>query len=206
MSAFDINGKFFKNLTKAGDFVLLFFLVIIFSIPVVTAGTSLTAAFYVGLKLVRDEEGYVFKDFWKSWKQNLKQGIVIELILVVLAVLLIADIYICYQWSVAEGNLGAQLLMFASIGMLLVLGAEVIYIFPVLARFDNTVLALLKNSLLLCMHHLPQTIIMMIATYGLIYFISQYFVVIFIIGPLILYIDSFIFARILKQYMPEAAS
>jgi amino acid permease len=53
------------------------------------------------------------------------------------------------------------------------------------------------------MHHLPQTIIMMIATYGLIYFISQYFIVIFIIGPLILYIDSFIFARILKQYMPK---
>ena len=64
---FSINGKLFKTLTKAGDFIILGVLMWVFSIPVVTLGASVTAAFYVGLKLVRDEEGYVFKDFWKSF-------------------------------------------------------------------------------------------------------------------------------------------
>ena len=51
---FSINGKLFKALTKAGDFIILGVLMWVFSIPVVTLGASVTAAFYVGLKLVRD--------------------------------------------------------------------------------------------------------------------------------------------------------
>ena len=60
---FSIEGKFFKALTKAGDFLILGFLGFVFSIPVITMGASITAMFYVGMKLVRDEEGYVFKGF-----------------------------------------------------------------------------------------------------------------------------------------------
>ena len=80
---FSINGKLFKALTKAGDFIILGVLMWVFSIPVVTLGASVTAAFYVGLKLVRDEEGYVFKDFWKSFKANFKQGLIIGIIITI---------------------------------------------------------------------------------------------------------------------------
>lgn len=75
--------------------------------------------------------------------------------------------------------------MFAAIGILIVLAAVVLYVFPVLAKFDNTVFATIKNALVLCMHHLPQTISMMIATYGLIYFTMQYVGIMFISIPLI---------------------
>lgn len=200
---FDINGKFFRTLSKAGDFVILSLLALVCSLPVITLGTSLTAVYYAALKMAKDEEGYVWKEFFKSWKQNLKQGIIIELILAVLAGLLIADVSICYNWAHAEGGTLANLLMFAALGMLIVLAAVVLYVFPVLAKFDNTVFATLRNSLVLCMHHLPQTICMMIATYGLIYFTIQYWGVVFLTVPLIFYINSFIFARILQQYVPK---
>ena len=78
-----------------------------------------------------------------------------------------------------------------------------LYVFPVLAKFDNTVFATIKNALVLCMHHLPQTISMMIATYGLIYFTMQYVGIMFISIPLIFYIDSLIFSRILQQYVKK---
>ena len=61
MGFFSIDGKFFRALTKAGDFFILGILAIIFSIPVVTIGPTLTAVYYVALKLVRDEEGYVLR-------------------------------------------------------------------------------------------------------------------------------------------------
>jgi len=80
------------------------FLGFVFSIPVITMGASITAMFYVGMKLVRDEEGYVFKGFIKSFKQNFKQGFLIELIIGVVAALLIADIRICYMWAKADGG------------------------------------------------------------------------------------------------------
>ena len=70
MGVFDINGKFFKTLTKAGDFIILTLLAMVCSIPVITIGASLTAVFYAALKMARDEEGYVWKEFFKSFKQN----------------------------------------------------------------------------------------------------------------------------------------
>ena len=214
MGVFDINGKFFKTLTKAGDFIILTLLAMVCSIPVITIGASLTAVFYAALKMARDEEGYVWKEFFKSFKQNLKQSILIELILAAFAAILLVDINVCAKWAADGGGTLVQLLMFAAIGILIVLAAvvlvektvvfqTVLYVFPVLAKFDNTVFATIKNALVLCMHHLPQTISMMIATYGLIYFTMQYVGIMFISIPLIFYIDSFIFSRILQQYVKK---
>lgn len=143
---FSIEGKFFKALTKAGDFLILGFLGFVFSIPVITMGASITAMFYVGMKLVRDEEGYVFKGFIKSFKQNFKQGFLIELIIGVVAALLIADIRICYMWAKADGGVPIRLLMFAAIGLLLVLSAVALYAFPMLSKFENTVIGILKST------------------------------------------------------------
>lgn len=200
MNIFSIDGKLFKTLVKAGDFFILGFLGFVFSLPVITMGASLTAMFYVGMKLVRDEEGYVFRGFIKSWKQNLRQSIVIELIAAVIAALLIVDIKICYDWARADGSTFARLLMFGVIGIMVVLAAIVLYVFPMLAKFDNTIRGTIKNALLLCMHHFPQTIVMLFATGGLIYFSLYYFTAFIVTIPLICYIDSYILARVFLQY------
>lgn len=65
MGVFDINGKFFKTLTKAGDFIILTLLAMVCSIPVITIGASLTAVFYAGFENGKREEGYVWKEFFK---------------------------------------------------------------------------------------------------------------------------------------------
>ena len=149
-------------------------------------GASLTAVFYAALKMARDEERLCSgRNFFKSFKQNLKQSILIELILAAFAAILLVDINVCAKWAADGGGTLVQLLMFAAIGILIVLAAVVLYVFPVLAKFDNTVFATIKNALVLCMHHLPQTISMMIATYGLIYFTMQYVGIMFISIPLI---------------------
>jgi uncharacterized membrane protein YesL len=201
MGMFDINGRFFRGLTKAGDFFILGLLLVVFSIPVLTIGTSLTAAFYVALKSVRDEEGYMWKDFWKSWKQNLRQSILIELIIAVLAAILYVDIRVSYDWAKADGNMVIRLIMFAALGCMLVLVAVTLYVFPVLAKFENSVLKTLKNALILCMHHLPQTIVMLIITYGVTYFSLQYFTAFIVTIPLILYVDAYVLSRIFQQYV-----
>ena len=56
MRGFGLDGKFFRGLTKAGDFLILGLITVIFCIPVITIGASLTAAFYAGMKRVKDEE------------------------------------------------------------------------------------------------------------------------------------------------------
>lgn len=201
---FSIDGKFFKALTKIGDFIIIGIITVLCCLPVVTIGASLTAAYYVGMKLVRDEEGYVTKDFFKAFRTNFKQSFLIELFIAVLGAVLIADVNICYQWSRVDGGLPVTLLMFVSIGILLVLVAVVLYVFAILAKFDNTVRGTLKNALVLAVHHMPQTFIMLIITGGLIIISVQYPPVIIVAVPLGIYVNSFILSRIVTIYVKKA--
>ena len=91
---FSPDGSFMDFLTQVADVLLAGILWLVCSIPVVTIGPSIAAMFYVTLKMVRNEESYIVRGFFKSFKQNLKQGIVINLIMLAAALLLYFDISI----------------------------------------------------------------------------------------------------------------
>lgn len=116
---FGLDGKFFRGLTKAGDFLILGLITVIFCIPVITIGASLTATFYAGMKLVKDEENYVFKDFWKSFKTNFVQGLLVELIMGVIGLLLFFDIRACAYWAFSSGSMAGTILCMLSQAVLL---------------------------------------------------------------------------------------
>ena len=110
------------------------------------------------------------------------------------------DIRACAYWAfTGSGSMIGTIFMYAIVGCAIVWAGVVLYAFAMLSRYDDKALRILKNSLILCVHHLPQTIVMMIATYGLMIFSYQYFTAYIITIPLVLYIDSFIFTRIFKS-------
>lgn len=199
---FGLDSPFFKVMTKIADFILLNILVLVFSIPIVTIGPALTAMYYVALKEVRNEEGYLWKSFWKAFKENFKQGFIIELIVILVAVVFYVNIVTCYRWTY-EGSMLGQILMFLNIGLAIICVAALIYIFPLLAQFRNTVKGTLFNSLLMAMKHLPQTIVLLILTGLLVYAIISYPLFIFIFIGLIAYVQSYVLAKIFRQYMPK---
>ncbi len=84
---FNMDNKFFTFMSRVADLIILNLLCIVCCIPVVTIGPSIAAMFYVTLKMVRNEESYIVRGFFKSFKQNLKQGIVINLIMLAAALL-----------------------------------------------------------------------------------------------------------------------
>lgn len=196
--AFSLDGKLFKGLTRIGDFMILGILTIVMCVPVVTMGGALSAALYTGMRLIRNEEGYVTRDFFRALKRNFLQGLIIEIIMGILGGVLFFDIRICYRWGHVQGSQFGSILMYAIIGIALVWLAVLLFALAMLARYDNKVLSTIKNALIVCVHHLPQTIILLIATYGILYFSSIYLPVIVLTVPVILYVDSFIFVRIFK--------
>ena len=151
------------------------------------------------MKLVKDEENYVFKDLWKYFKTNFVQGLLVELIMGVIGLLLFLDIRACAYWAFSSGSMAGTIFMYAIAGCALVWAGVLLYSFAVLSRYDDKAFTIVKNSLILCVHHLPQTFIMMIATYGLILFSLKYFTAFIVTIPLIIYVDSFIFTRIFKS-------
>lgn len=63
-------------LNKFVNLVILNLCFLVSCIPIVTAGAALTALYSVNLKMVKGEEGYVFRGYWKEFVQNFRQGTV----------------------------------------------------------------------------------------------------------------------------------
>jgi len=130
-SMFGPETKFFKVTNQIGNILLVSVLWLIGCIPVITIGTSTIAMYYAMVKAVRCEEGYVTKEFFRSYRQNLKTGIVLTVIFPGLAAVLWLDhSYTVKQVSIVAGALEMVYLLLA-----FVIAGIVLYLFPVLSRF-----------------------------------------------------------------------
>lgn len=84
MKFFSTEGGIYKFMTRLWDMIKLNFLWLICSLPIVTIGVSTIAAFTITLKMVEEKEGYIARAFFKAFKANFKQGMVIGPITIVL--------------------------------------------------------------------------------------------------------------------------
>ena len=93
-SIFDMDSGFFRALSRLADLMILNLIFVVCCIPIVTIGPALTAMHYVTLKMVDNEEGYIVRGFFKSFRQNLRQAIIIWVIMLLLGCLLATDLLI----------------------------------------------------------------------------------------------------------------
>ncbi|MGN0402425.1 MAG: YesL family protein [Acetatifactor sp.] len=157
MKLFDLDSPLMQGLTKMADLMWLNILTIICCLPVVTAGAALTALNYMSLKIVRSEECYITKGFFTSFKQNFRQATVIWLIFLAVIAILGCDFYIMAT-SGSQGGITYILITAAALFVLFAL----MFVFPVLAKFDNTIFRTMKNALLVSAVQFPKTIVMII--------------------------------------------
>ena len=186
---------------KVCDMILLDILTLVLCLPVVTIGPALTALFYVTMKIVRDEEGYVFRGFFKSFKQNFKQGFLLELIVAAAVFILYFDIRVVNNWMAENNSLLIRLLFFALIGFALICTVTVVYIFPVLAKFDNPTKKVLVNSVMMAVRHLPNSVLMVVVIVAAGVSVYIYPIMIFFVIGLAAFINSVILRRIFDNYI-----
>lgn len=158
MKFFNLDSPVMQALSKMADLMWLNVLTLICCIPIVTVGASLTAMHYMALKIVRNEECYITRSFFKSFKENFKQGTVIWLIMLAVLLVLVGDFFIM-KYSGLEFNKALQIIIIA-IGVLYLF--TVMFVFPVLAKFDNTIRRTIKNAFLMSIMQFPKTILMVI--------------------------------------------
>ena len=125
-----------------------------------TIGASLTALHYVTLKMARNEESYIIRSFFKSFKQNFKQATVINLIMLAVAAILYMDLRIVGN---IDGTMSQVLyIVFFAFGILYMM--VFLYIYPVLAKFYNSIKNTFRNAFLMAIRHLPYTVLMAVIT------------------------------------------
>ncbi len=170
---FELDGPVWQFINKIVYSVYLNILWFICCIPIVTVGASTTALFYVSLKLSKDEEGNVTKEFFRSFRDNFRQGTVIWLIMLALGIILGLDGYILYHmrfenvfWTLCTAVFCVAATAYAIVLM---------YIFPLLARFDNTTLAMFKNALFMGIRFLFCTVLMAVIYFAMVLVVVRFF-------------------------------
>ena len=157
---FDMDSPVMRFLSRMADLMILNLLVTICCIPIFTIGAAFTAMHYVMLKLVRKEEGYIIKDFFKSFKVNFKQATVIWLIMLVFVFIFIGDYFIVNYSGIAFPRGMAVVLL--AVAILLFVAST--YIFPVLSHFDNTIRNTIKNGCIMSIMAAPKAILIALLT------------------------------------------
>ena len=141
------------------DMMIISLLWLVFSLPVVTLGASTAALYYATTKHFNDSSGKPFGDFIHSFKQNLKQGILLTLIYLVYGGLLAFDIYVARNGfrGITLPSIYEQVAYVLTLPVIFTLP----YVFAYLSRFNNTIKETLKHCFFFCATHILHTLIIL---------------------------------------------
>lgn len=165
---FSIDNRFIQILNKFFCAAWLNILWFFCSLPIFTIGASTTALYYVSLKMIRNEEGNITKQFFTAFSSNFKKATLIWLPLFGLGIVLGIDGYVLYHLRLENvfWTLCSAVFICAGVVYLIVL----LNIFPLFARFENTIRATFQNAFIMGLRYLFCSILMA-AVYFVIYYI-----------------------------------
>ena len=160
MNIFEEGSPFQRFLNKMADLLILNIITMLMCLPIITAGAALTAMHYVLLKMVRGEEGYILKSFFRSFKREFRQATVLWILYVALAALMASSLVL-----VLQGSGRYPIWLPSSIVVVAVLELMfMIYTFAMLSRFDDTIYHTLLNAVTLTFAELLRSLEMAVIT------------------------------------------
>lgn len=204
-----ISGMFFSFAGNLANLIVINLLCVVCCIPIVTAGPSICAMYYCTLKVVRKKDIKPVKDFFHSFKDNLKQGCIMQLIILVVSIITVFIL----RTAVAMFSNGsfyqilACILFIASLMILL----DFTMVYPVQAQFSNPLGITFKNALLFAISNVPYVIVMLLLNAIPILLLlgwTDLFVLmipfyIFMGFAITCYLDCIFLKKIFRPYVPE---
>lgn len=203
---FDIEGPLFTTLTRIADLFILNFLFIICCLPVFTIGASVSALYYVTMKMAADEDCYTVKGFFKAFKENFKKSTIIWIIDAFVGISLYFD------YKIIRGDYGTIFnpeSKFTNVMFILFILVAIIwiyvtlYVYVIQAKFENTIRNTIVNAFYMSILNLPKTLLMVIITafpWVIMYYVERAVVFYVIVFSVVAYMNSFIFVKIFRAY------
>lgn len=197
---FNPDNMVFRFMGRLSDLMILNFLWIICSIPIFTIGASTTALYSVTLELAKENEDYIIKSFFKSFKKNFKNSTLLWLCILGISILLTVN---CIFWPRFNSFLSYFVMAFVMFFIFLLLIISP-YIFVILSISKLSIKHIIKKSFLLSMKHLPYSFV--ITLLGIVFLIASIMFPFVIILMLLIgfalesYISAYIFNVVLNKY------
>lgn len=204
---FSLENPFMQFLSKICDLLILNVVFIFSCIPLFTIGASLSALNTVALKMVRQEEPYIVKGFFKAFASNFKQSTIVWLLCVVVFV------FFRYDYTIASSMQGDvfRIIQLLLLMIILVFAAAFLYVFPIIAHYICTTKQAIRNAFLMSLAHLPYTLLMFVY-FAVIGFLLSFSTTTFgfVIGISMIcgfsvtaFLCCILFNRIFKKYDPK---
>lgn len=151
------NSWLYRACKVIGDVVTISALFLLFCLPVVTIGASVTALYYTVYRKYYKKSDSISKDFMHSLKDNLRNGIIVHMIYLIYSAIAGFNIYFAFcGW----GDIRLpDWYMIVSLLPLLPIIFTIPFMYALMARFDNGIKGTLKNSFTLCMINFPKFIL-----------------------------------------------
>jgi len=203
---FDLDGGVMSFLGRITDFLILNLIFVITCVPIVTIGPALTALYSVTLKMVKGEDAYIFKSYFKAFKENFKISFFTWMIILVALIIFGVDYRIMTASDISMSGVFAVLFL----TLMFICFMVSLYLFPYIARFENTLKDSFRNAILIALASLPWTFLLVALT-GAVVAVSilviplQYVIPIWLLFgfALLAYGQSFIFRKVFVKYEPK---
>ena len=158
MKFFSLDSPFSRALSFIGDILILNIIFLVCCIPVVTAGASMAALYTVAMRMAAKDDRGVVKPFFKAFAQNFKKATFIWLFFLLAGALIVYGIVVIYMnsssfpWFVKA--------VYVLVTVIYLIGYS--WVFPLQAKFENTVKMTVKNAFIIGFSHPGKTVVIMI--------------------------------------------
>ncbi len=204
---FNLDNPVFKFLSTLVDLVVLNVLFVISCLPIFTIGAALTSLQYVMVTGWDTQNSKLIKMYTRSFKQNFKQSTVVWLVMLVVGAFFAATGWMIYQQSKVDDSVIFMAIVIVFALICLAYLCIFTYIWPMIAKFENTTMMMVVNSLVMAISHLPSTLIAwMIFGLGVYFMLTNMVVAAFgvlILCAVIAYFMGKVFQNVFAPYLKE---
>lgn len=160
-SLFSLDNPLMQILTRVCDLMIINLLFLISCIPVFTIGAAICGMTKVCQAIVMGDERGIWKLYVSGFKDNFKQSTIVWLF-----TLLVGASLVCYWLIVVNFCRGAlaTVLLILMVVLAVIALSHVVYLFPLIARYENTLREHAKNAGILAITRLLLTPVLILFT------------------------------------------
>lgn len=200
-----IPGYFLLTLvtSELNDPLQLLMYMAIDAVCMIPVGPATASIYYVCMKVIRRDRGYVFREYIHAFRMNFRVGAASGAILGALITLLSFNLQVSYAAAIGSDDIKSSVLLVVTLAICFILLGTVLLLFPVLSRFTMGVGQLFKASLYMAFRHILHTLAVLAIV--LLSAAAMYVLIpaVFFMPAVCALLCSFPIERVLKRYMPK---
>lgn len=156
MNLLSYNSPVMRFLERVFDILVLNLMTLVLCIPLITAGAAMTAL-YKTLFDIRQQKGRTVIGYWQTFRAEFRPALPLGLLSIVAIAAYGGYLYLLYPQLAAER--AWAWITVAAIGALFFF--PMTFLFPLFAKFENTVKKTIVNAFYMSIRHFPVTLLML---------------------------------------------